>query len=108
LIGSAALAFPLSPVLGVSTTTSSSESGSLAVELSMGNLCKRSSRITTDSGTSDEYGPFQAMGFCIQIDDHWKTALLSTGAINNEGHYPSRELKSEKDILKEYGGLRDL
>jgi len=43
-----------------------------------------------------------------QIDDHWKTALLSTGAINNEGHYPSRELKSEKDILKEYGGLRDL
>src|SRR5277367_6803969 len=40
--------------------------------------------------------------FMGQIDDHWRTALLSTGAINNEGHYPSRELKSEKDILKEY------
>ena len=46
--------------------------------------------------------------FMGQIDDHWRTALLSTGAINNEGHYPSRELKCEKDILKEYGGLRDL
>jgi len=44
----------------------------------------------------------------IQIDDLWKTALLSTGSIEDKQPYPSRGLKSQKDILKEYGGLRDL
>jgi hypothetical protein len=44
----------------------------------------------------------------IQIDDLWKTALLSTGAIKAKPPYPSRGLKSQKDILQQYGGLTDL
>jgi hypothetical protein len=66
-----------------------------------------------------ESSAYQCCGHCertleklgannIQIDDLWKTALLSTGAIDDEEPYPSRGLKSQKDILKEYGGLRDL
>jgi hypothetical protein len=44
----------------------------------------------------------------IQIDDLWKTALLSTGKISLKQPYPFREMKSQEDILKEYGGLTDL
>jgi len=46
----------------------------------------------------------------IKIDDLWKTALLTqaNGEFSDEFPYPWRELKQQKDVLKQYGKLKNL